>query len=207
MRKLMVAFVIAMTPTFGYAGSCADYPLTEGINVEDVNGGTKIVATSAASVSFDDIDSVRDAKDEATMLAKAQIAKFLNEDIQSDESVNKVVNESKTTTNAGKTATREEMITRIKSLRNSARALLRGVVILGDCYTKGTEVRVTVGIKPETITSAGNLDRNIHQSIQDSRSGAAQGRSTTSSSTSQGATSSGLQGVEGHSNSSRLNNF
>jgi len=207
MRKLMVAFVIAMTPTLGYAGSCADYPLTEGINVEDVNGGTKIVATSAAPVSIDDIDSVRDAKDEATMLAKAQIAKFLNEDIQSDEYVNKVVNESKTTTNAGKTATREEMITRIKSLRNSARALLRGVVILGDCYTKGTEVRVTVGIKPETIAGAGNLDRSIHQSIQDSKSGAAQGMSTKSSSTSQGATSSGLQGVEGYSNSSRLDNF
>lgn len=203
MRKIIVASVIAITPTFGHADSCGDYPLTEGINVEDVNGGTKIVATSAASVSFDEIDSVRDAKDEATMLAKAQIAKFLNEDIQSDESVKKVVNESKATTNAGKSATREEMITRIKFLRNSASALLRGVVVLGDCYTKSTEVRVTVGIKPETIAGAGNLDRNIQQSIQDSSSDGVQGNNATSSSTSQGAKS----GVEGHSNSSRLNNF
>lgn len=141
------------------------------------------------------------------MLAKAQIAKFLDEDIQSDESVNKVINETKATSDSGKTVTREEMITRIKSLRNSASTLLRGAVVLGDCYTKGSEVRVTVGIKPETISSAGNLDRNIQQSMQGSTSGTAQGGNAAYSSTTQNSVSPGLQNVEGHNNSNRINNF
>lgn len=207
MKKILIAFFIAVVPTFVYAGSCADFPLTDGLTVEYLNNGTKIVATSSVSVSFDDVDSVRDAKDEATMLAKAQIAKFLDEDIQSDESVNKVINETKATSDSGKTVTREEMITRIKSLRNSASTLLRGAVVLGDCYTKGSEVRVTVGIKPETISSAGNLDRNIQQSMQGSTSGTAQGGNAAYSSTTQNSVSPGLQNVEGHNNSNRINNF
>lgn len=207
MRKLLIACSIAVIPTFSFAASCADYPKAHGIIVEDVNGGTKILATSTVGVSFDDINAVIDAKDEATMLAKAQISKFLKESIHSDESVDRVVNESITTTNAGKSATREEMITRVKSLRNSSSALLRGVVVLGDCYTKGTEVRVTVGIKPETIASAGNLDKNVQQSIQGSTSGTSKGSNTIPSSTPSGAKSSGLQGVEGYSNDKQLKKF
>ena len=42
-------------------------------------------------------------------------------------------------------------------MRISSQALLRGVITLGDCYTKGTEVRVTVGVKPESINAAEGL--------------------------------------------------
>lgn len=207
MKKIILIASIFTLPSIVFgSGGCDDYPLTDGINVEDVNGGTKIVATSSATVSFDDVDSVRDAKDEATMLAKAQIAKFLNEEIHSDESVNKVINESKTTSNQGKSATREEMITRVKSLRNSAGALLRGVVIIGDCYTEGSEVRVTVGIKPETIAGAANLGNSIQQSLSAGKGGSGIDNGGAASSSSQGG-ASGLQRVKGHSNSSRLNSF
>jgi hypothetical protein len=200
MKKLIIAFSIAMSPTLAYSASCADYPLSEGMSIEDVNGGTKFMSTSFASVDFDDIDSVRDARDEATMLAKAEIVKFINQGMQSDETIDRVVGSSTTTNNAGKTVTKEEMVKRLKSLRNSASGLLRGVVVLGDCYTKGEQVGVTVGIKPETIASAGNLDRNIQQSIQESTNGVAQGIQG-------GDATTELKGVEGFSNSSRLNNF
>ena len=58
---------------------------------------------------------------------------------------------------AGKQNVRTEAITRTKLLRNHSQALLRGVITIGDCYTKGTEVRVTVGMKPETVKAAEGL--------------------------------------------------
>lgn len=48
---------------------------------------------------------------------------------------------------AGKENVRNEAIKRTKLLGSSSQALLRAVIVLGDCYTKGTEVRVTVGVK------------------------------------------------------------
>lgn len=66
---------------------------------------------------------------------------------------------------AGKENQREEVINRVKSLRNSSKSLLRGVVPLADCYTKGQIVRVSVGLKPETIKSAGNLAGGISKSV------------------------------------------
>ena len=50
------------------------------------------------------------------------------------------------------------------SLRNSTVALLRGVVTLGSCYTPGEYVRVTVGIKPETIAQARKMSGQINRS-------------------------------------------
>mgnify|MGYP006266812507 FL=1 len=198
---------------------CDAYPYSDGINVEDVKGGTKIVATASSSVSFDDIDSIKDAKDEALLEAKAAISKFLTEDIKSDEKVSRVINETKSMSGQSKQALRTEVKNRVKTLSNSSQALLRGVVPLGDCYTKGREVRVTVGIKPETIASAGNLAGGISKSVSEQ---------PTATSTKPAATSANkpksnanvkpgtqkdlgdlqpLQDMDSYSNSKRLDNF
>lgn len=208
MKKSIFAAILLCLPGLIFAGSCDDYP-GEGMTFEEVPGGTKILVTAGASVSFDDVDSIRDARDEATMMAKAEISKFLNEEIQSDEAINRIVNESKVTDASGKSASREEMITRVKAMRNSSRALLRGVVVLGDCYTQGREVRVSVGLKPETIAAAGKLDSSIQESIKESANAGVDrhngGQSPGSSSSATGST--GLQGMGGYSNSNRLSTF
>jgi hypothetical protein len=192
MKKSLIAIAIFTLPMTANAAGCEEYPFTDGTNIEDVAGGTKILATATAAVNFDDVDSVRDAKDEATLLAKAEISKFLSEDISSDEAIQKAVNETKSMNGQGKAAERKEVIERVKTLRNSSQALLRGVVVLGDCYTKGSEVRVSVGLKPETINSASNLASGITDSV-------------TNASTS--TSSSAAKGVESHSNTTRLSNF
>ena len=196
-------------PVIVCGAGCEDYPYTDGLNIEVVEGGTKILATAAATVSFDDADSVRDAKDEATLLAKAAISKFLTETISSDETINKAVNETKSMSGSGKETVRKEVIERVKTLRNSSRALLRGVVPLGDCYTKGAEVRVSVGLKPETINAAGHLAGGITESVT------AQPTTKTETSASPSSTNPSMpspvrgqsQGVESHSNTERLKNF
>jgi hypothetical protein len=165
MKNTLLSAAILALPVIAYGAGCEDYPYSDGINIEDVAGGTKILATATASVSFDDPDSIRDAKDEAVLLAKAQISKFLSETISSDEAVLKAVNETKSMTGDGKDNARKEVIDRVKLLRNTSKALLRGVVQLGDCYTKGQEVRVSVGLKPETIKAAGNTAGSISESV------------------------------------------
>ena len=209
MTKFILMLGCIAIPSTSFAASCDDYPFTDGINIEDVAGGTKILATATASVSFDDVDSVMDAKDEATLLAKAAIAKFMTEGITSDETLNKAVNETKSMSGQGKDAQRTEVIDRVKAIRSSSKALLRGVVPLAECYTKGQWVRVSVGIKPETINSAGNLAGGISNSLQNSSTPTKQSNITAPP---VGAASSNpahvpSQGVDSYSNTSRLKNF
>ncbi|MFL6353561.1 MAG: hypothetical protein ACJ74Z_17155 [Bryobacteraceae bacterium] len=152
------------------AQGCRTYPYRDGID-PDLIAQNKYVATATATVSLDDVDSVKDAREEATMEAKATLAKFLTEDIQSDTTISKIVNESKTMNSTGKENVRNEAIKRTKLLRNHSQALLRGVITMGDCYTKGTEVRVTVGVKPESINAAEGLAGAINSSLSNPATG------------------------------------
>lgn len=209
MKRTWFFISCLVIPSATIASSCNDYPYTDGINIEDLSGGTKILATATASVSFDDVDSVMDAKDEATLLAKAAIAKFMTEGITSDETLNKAVNETKSMSGQGKEAQRTEVIERVKAIRSSSKALLRGVVPLADCYTKGQMVRVSVGIKPETINSAGNLAGGISNSLQNSSTPTKQSDITAplGSAGSSNPAQVPAQGVDSYSNTSRLKNF
>jgi hypothetical protein len=167
MKNLAIALV-GVISTYAYAHAqsqgCDDYPFTQGINVEDVNGGIRIIATAAESVSFDDVDSIKDARDEATLEAKSLISEFMSEGIRSDQEVNTAVEDTKSLQGDNKVATRTEVTQRLKRLASSSQALLRGVVPLGECYTKGKEFRVSVGIKPETIAAAENLSGAVSNS-------------------------------------------
>jgi len=161
MRVILLSGLSLFASGAASAANCDDYPNSIGINIEDVQGGTKIVATAGVSVSFDDVDSVNDARDEATLEAKAMISKFMSEGIKSVEQVKRAVQETKSMQGDAKDALRKEVIERVKILSNSSQALLRGAVPLGSCYTKGREFRMSVGIKPETIKSAGNLAAGV----------------------------------------------
>ncbi|TXN29127.1 hypothetical protein [Methylobacterium sp. WL19] len=146
------------------AASCDDYPSTPGINAELVEGGIKIVATGTAAVSFDEASSVADARDEATLLAKAEISKFLTEGVRSDQALNRAVQETKSMQGESKSNARKEVVERLKQVSSSSQALLKGVVPLGECYTKGQEFRVSVGVKPETMGMADTLGQGMAQS-------------------------------------------
>jgi hypothetical protein len=146
----------------GRAADCTDYPLPAGsLEIQPVEGGERILATASAPVSFDDAGALNDAREEAQMEARAALARFLNDTIQRDTSLNQAVRENRSMQGEGMTATRNEVIERLRQLRSSTGALLRGVAPLGECYTRGREVRVTVGIKPETIAAARRLSGNM----------------------------------------------
>jgi hypothetical protein len=189
--KSLITLTLFFFPAFVLAANCSNYPYTDGINVEDVAGGTKILATASVALTLDDIDSIKDARDEASMEAKALISKFMSEDISSDETVNRVVKESKHATSSGKDISRDELIERVKKLRNTSKSLLKGAVLLGDCYTPATELRVSIGIKPQTIEQSNNLSTNSHDGNNSKPS----------------SISKGLQSREEYSNTKNLDNF
>jgi hypothetical protein len=159
--SLMLFFLLSSQET--RASTCTDYPYLPGMTVETVPGGTKILATAASGVSLDDVDAINDARDEATLSAKARIAKFLREDIHSDEEISRDVDETRSMTGDSKRVERAELIKRVKQLSDHSIGLLRGVVQLGDCYTVGREVRVSIGLLPETIAAAGDTVDKINR--------------------------------------------
>lgn len=180
--------------------SCRDYPLKGATkDVEQTPSGFKIVATGDATVNFDDVAVVRDAREEAELEAKAIISKFLSEGIRSDSEVERTVRESVSMQGEAKTATRNEAIKRIKTLRNSSQALLRGVQVLGGCYTPGKEVRVTVGLKPETIAAA--------EAIAGQVSGSSSRQGTPGAASASQPAPSGLNRKDGYSDTERLKKF
>ncbi len=148
-----------------HAEGCGDYPYTPGINIEEVTGGVKILATASVGVSFDDVDAINDARDEATLQAKTMITQFLQEGVSSDDTINRAVDETKSMRGTSKQAVRNETVKRVRNLAGHSSGLLRGVVPLGDCYTAGREFRVTVGVKPDTIAQAGTMADKMSNSL------------------------------------------
>lgn len=183
---------------------CEAYPNGRGMDFQnDANGNFRIMYTASVGITFDDVDAINDAKDEATLEAKAGIAKFLNDDIKSDEAINKAVSNSSSMSGQQKQAIRTETTTRLKNLSSSASALLRGVVVLGDCYTKGKEVRVTVGLKPETINAAGNVAGQMGGGASGSAPAQSQGAQPSSAQ----IQSQPLNSMNSSNNSGRVRNF
>ena len=188
MKKLHIILVfgaILANAEIGFAASCAEYPFTVGGAPEIIDADHyKFLYTSSVAVQFDDISAINDAREEATLEAKAGIAKYLEESLKSDTSINKIVE-----------------------------ALLRGVAVLGDCYTKSEEVLVTVGIKSDSIDQAGKIAGAMSNSLAvqaTPKSGSIvpnTGGGTMQSNGSSSAPSQQLKGNDGFNNTDRLRNF
>jgi hypothetical protein len=48
--------------------------LPKGIDVEDVNGEIRIIATTAVTINLDDVDSIKDARNKATFEGKSIVS-------------------------------------------------------------------------------------------------------------------------------------
>jgi hypothetical protein len=162
---LFVTFVFWFGATgFSYAQSCANYPYQPSENVvefDDVKN-FKIVSTASVSVDFDDASELMSARREAELMAKRSIAEYINQQLTSEDSISSEINKSKTRTKAlngtpVSSVQRDEVKKQISSINTRSDTVLKGVVPIGNCYTKGKEVRVTVGIKSETFNNSNVL--------------------------------------------------
>ena len=162
---LLVIFSKCFLTNYVYASGCNGYPFSDGLQVSSVDGGNKFISTSKVAMLFDDIDEELQAKKEASIIAKSQIVKFLNENISSDEQIDKNVSSQVNTD--GQDLTKAKQIVKIiaSSYKNDASAVLKGLIQIGDCTNPGEFVKVTFGLKPSTISSAEETSRALSESI------------------------------------------
>lgn len=129
------------------------------------DGSFQILARGTGTYDFDDVDDINDARREATLKAKAQLAKFMKEKLSTEERFAEASKKVKTITSNGETqsanVTKESVKTNATLIRNSADALLKGVITLKEqkIPRKGSsgEIQVTVGVSSKTLQAVGRL--------------------------------------------------
>ena len=197
--KKGAALLLATTVAYScgvQAEGCDNYPYSAGeIAYQETPAGPKILSTGAATVEFDDVDEVNDARMEAELEAKNAITKFFNEDISSEESIESSALQKITIVKGAdgqaKAASKDKVKLTLRAISSNSHSLLRGVVKLAECYSKGKMVMVSVGLKPETIAAAEAGTKEIGDSLrrqptvtrssgQDTQGGTASGDGSTS---------------------------
>ena len=198
MKTIYFVILSVFLSQAAFAEDCSDYPYSKGVNVILVDDGTKILSTAMTSVLFDDMDLYVDALEEAELEAKASISKFLEEEVAksctTDKSIISLVNISNQDGVALKTADATKVKSTLCRMSSTTQSVLRGAVVIGSCYTPGEQVRVTVGIKPETAAAAKELSNSMEKSIN----------YLDSSEQTNGST---LTSVDGYSNTDQLSEF
>lgn len=129
------------------------------------NGGFQIFAVGTGTYDFDDVDDVADAQKEATLKAKANLAKFMNESLSTDEKLEEMSSKvKKVSSENGQTSAKVEKTSAKKaltSIKNSSSALLKGVIVLASSKIpgKGTTgtFRVMVGVSSKTLEAVGKM--------------------------------------------------
>ena len=171
LKKILPLVVLTITtPSAVFAASCKDYPARPGIEVIETNeGGIKIKSTAWVSVPINDTELYLDSLEEAEIEAKAKIARFLSEEVASkclDEKTKRLTID--VSHEGSKSINYQKVKTTLCSIQNSSSALLKGAMKISDCYTPGSHVMVSVGIKSTTINKANKLSKEINRSQSNS---------------------------------------
>ena len=159
----LISSLAFLNPTAAFAeGTCEGYKYKgKQSKIEPTEKGLKIVTTAQAPVLADDADLVDMALEEADASARTMIQQFIKTEIDSRKDFSDSSVQNITINPDGKKFDVEKTKTQLKEMSLAATGLQRGVVPLGSCYTPGKFVRVTVGVKPETVLAAGNMDATM----------------------------------------------
>jgi hypothetical protein len=144
------------------------------------DGSYQIFARGTGTYDFGDEDDRQEALQEAILKAKANLAKFLNETIASDESAGNFSKKAKTLTNDGSVTSaavsKEQVKTQTTAIRNSSQAILTGAITLETRRIPGSgdggTYQVTVGVSSKTIAAAESIAKRMAQSLANRRPGA-----------------------------------
>ena len=169
MKKLCViltllTFFICLSHVYA-EGDVVSYESPEGVELKFYEDGRlkSVKASAEVALEFGDREDILLSKREAKMIAKAEIAKFLKEKLNTTETLDKVTKTvvSKTK-DKGSSATREQIKTQMVKIHNSADAYLKGVVTLLEDINKTEKyVKVEVGMNEKTMRAADGLRRRI----------------------------------------------
>lgn len=136
-----------------------------GVNYEvDAEGKfVRLRSTGTAELEFGDAKDIRIATQKATMRAKANIAKFLSEQVTSEEVIDNLEKSKTTTEGQDKKVLRETIESYAESIKVNANAFLKGVITTKTEINKTDKtVVVEVGLSPRTMQVADDVNRKPH---------------------------------------------
>lgn len=140
-----------------------------GANAEFDENGNILRLRAVGQAVFGDSKDIRLATQKATLRAKENLAKYLNERVNTEETIEEIVNEITKNTNNQMSATRETITSQVERIQNTADALLKGVIVLKTDVNKAEKiVTVMVGVSPKTAAGADQLNKVLRtDSTQD----------------------------------------
>ncbi len=158
------------------------------------DGSFQIFARGTGTYDFDDVDDINDARREGALKARAALAKFIKERLSTEKGLSEAAQKLKTLTKDGEkqtsSVTLEKVKTSSQTIRNSADALLKGVITLKEQKIphKGDsgEIQVTVGVSSKTLAAVSKLVNAIDSTPEQGQSGAGVNSASGSSSSSSG---------------------
>lgn len=142
-----------------------DGPTGVTVKFNDDGEMKSIVSTGEAEMHFGDAKDVRTAKQKATLRAKASIAKFINERISTEEVMDDLTKTSTEAASGGNaSATRSTLETQREVIKNSADAMLKGLVTLAtDVNHDKKNVTVVLGTNEKYMRAADKLKSQMEK--------------------------------------------
>ena len=189
---LLAQFAVAQTPPAGPEADAAalranaanpvvaeDLAEPDGVSLALADDGSyQIFARGTGTYDFGDEDERQEALQEAILKAKANLAKFLNETIATDASVDNFSKKAKTLTKEGgitsAAVSKEQVKSQTTAIRNSSQAILTGAITLETRRIPGNgeggTYQVTVGVSSKTIAAAESIAKQMADSLANRRS-------------------------------------
>ena len=195
MNKMMIAAICGVVSTTCAFGQATQDPALQqnaaapavqeeldqpdGVAITIKPDGTfQIFARGTGTYDFNDPDDIKDARRDGTLRAKANLAKFMKEKVSSTEGLDEISKKSKSMTSDGQVqkvaVSKESLKVATESIRNSAEAILTGVITLKDQKVprgNGGEIQVTVGVSSKTLAAAQKVARGINESLANREAG------------------------------------
>ena len=141
-------------------GGCSNYPFNPmGTKFEAREDGKfTLLVTMDQGVRADDNNLRMKAQKIALMRGKKEISDFVKQKISGKDSFSSEFVEDSVTGPEGVEWSSEDATSLMEEIATSSENVIRGIIPLNSCYEPGKYVRVTVGIKPETMQAAGSTD-------------------------------------------------
>ena len=172
--KNLIFTLVAFTPFFVFAENNVqlnENELEDNVSsvvyeLDDNGNFARLRAGSEMDLDIGDRKDIRISTKKAELEAKAKIAKFLSERVNSDEVVEQIENKLTETQGNQKTVNRKNIENITTTMHNSAESILRGVIVTKVDVNKGEKyVFVEVGYSNKTQRIDDGINNNLNNGI------------------------------------------
>lgn len=172
MKKYILALLFIIP--IAHAKNCEDwlnenYSDMTGVDIgivwnESRTNWVQLFSTAYGTFDFNDRDDINAAKFEAKLMAKAELVKFMTEEINTVEGMSKVTTKRKNlsaTADGTEVQVNNESIKKVtNNIVSNSSGLIKGILTLCEHVDKDNkEVQVIVGVSEKTINIANDFNR------------------------------------------------